>query len=324
MVEIPVLSICIPAYNRSLWFRRGLRSLTERGLAYQSKVEVVITDDSDDQTCRAIAEQELEGWRWSYEHHSVALGMAQNWNRAIGLAQGRYVMVLHDDDFFVEGGVGRLMATLERLGDQYPVLLFGVLVVNEQERVMKRQVFAYDQFLSPQESLIRLFSDSSFVRFPAIAVQRFVFDEVGFFRPEWKEPCDVEMWMRLFAGYGVYGLSVVTVAYRVHSQALTMGAFNGGTINLLLGLFRELEGLGILSSEEVEVCKGLFLHQFILAGAFRQLRRGRWREFRQVMDLFELSELRGLVCPKKWLLFRFGFGLLNQSLGLISFGNHQE
>jgi glycosyltransferase involved in cell wall biosynthesis len=324
MVEIPVLSICIPAYNRPLWFRRGLRSLTEGGLAYQSKVEVVITDDSDDQTCRAIAEQELEGWRWSYEHHSVTLGMAQNWNRAIGLAQGRYVMVLHDDDFFVEGGVGRLVATLERLGDQYPVLLFGVVVVNEQERVMKRQVFAYDQFLSPQESLIRLFSDSSFVRFPAIAVQRSCFEAVGFFRPEWKEPCDVEMWMRLFAGYGVYGLSVVTVAYRVHSQALTMGAFNGGTINLLLGLFRELEGLGILSSEEVEVCKGLFLHQFILAGAFRQLRRGRWREFRQVMDLFELSELRGLVCPKKWLLFRFGFGLLNQSLGLISFGNHQE
>ena len=54
MTETPVLSVCIPAYNRPLWFRRGLRSLIEGGLALQSKVEVVITDDSEDQTCRAI------------------------------------------------------------------------------------------------------------------------------------------------------------------------------------------------------------------------------------------------------------------------------
>jgi hypothetical protein len=221
-------------------------------------------------------------------------------------------MVLHDDDFFVEGGVGRLMATLERLGDQYPVLLFGVFVVNEQERVMKRQVFAYDQFLSPQESLIRLFSDSSFVRFPAIAVQRSCFEAVGFFRPEWKEPCDVEMWMRLFAGYGVYGLSVVTVAYRVHSQALTMGAFNGGTINLLLGLFRELEGLGVLSAEEVEVCKGLFLHQFILAGAFRQLRRGKMYEFHEIIQLLQLPIIQNLNPTKKWIAFRVIFEMIDQ------------
>jgi len=312
MIEVPILSICIPAYNRPLWFRRGLRSMIESGLACQSKIEIVITDDSDDQACQAIAEEMLKGWRWSYEHHSIALGMAQNWNRAISLAKGRYVMILHDDDFFVEGGICHLVVTLERLVNQYPVLLFGALVVDDQERVMKRQIFGQEQFLSPKKSLIRLFSDSSFVRFPAIAVQRSIFDEVGLFRPEWKEPCDVEMWMRLFAVYGVYGLSEVTVAYRVHSQALTMGAFNGRTINLLLGLFGELEGSEILSSEKVEDCKGLFLHQFILAGAFRQLRRGRWREFGQVMDLFELSELKGLDCPKKWFLVRVCFSLLEK------------
>ena len=103
MTEIPILSICIPAYNRPLWFRRGLRSIVEKNLAYQSQVEIVITDDSDDQGCKDIVEEVLAGWGWLYEHHSVALGMAQNWNRAIALAQGRYVVILHDDDFFVVG-----------------------------------------------------------------------------------------------------------------------------------------------------------------------------------------------------------------------------
>jgi glycosyltransferase involved in cell wall biosynthesis len=315
MTEIPTLSICIPAYNRPRWFRRGLRSIVEENLAYQSQVEVVITDDSDDECCRAIAEEELKGWRWSYEYHAVALGMAQNWNRAIALARGRYLMVLHDDDFFVEGGVSRLVATLERLGDRYPVLLFGVLVVDEQERVMKRQVFGQDQFLSPNESLIRLFSDSSFVRFPAIAVQRSVFDEVGLFRPEWKEPCDVEMWMRLFAVYGVYALSAVTVAYRVHSQALTMGSFNEKTINILLDLFKELSQLSLLSDKELLSCKQLFFYQYVLAGAWRQLRRKRWQSFQEVMSLLNLSELKDLSCPTKWWLFQGIFKALSFVLG---------
>ena len=71
MTEIPILSICIPAYNRPRWFRRGLRSLIEGSLACQFKVEVVITDDSEDQTCRAIAEKELRRWHWSYEHRGL-------------------------------------------------------------------------------------------------------------------------------------------------------------------------------------------------------------------------------------------------------------
>jgi glycosyltransferase involved in cell wall biosynthesis len=310
MTEIPILSICIPAYNRPLWFRRGLRSIVEENLACQLKIEIVITDDSDDQTCRAIAEEELKGWPWSYEHHSVALGMAENWNRAIALAQGRYVMVLHDDDFFVVGGVGRLVATLERLGDQYPVLLFGVLVVDSQERVMKRQFFGQDQFLSPKEALIHLFSDSSFVRFPAIAVQRSCFEAVGLFRPEWKEPCDVEMWMRLFAVYGVYALSAVTVAYRVHFQALTMASFNEQTIGILLNLFKELSLLNLLTEEQLQECKQLFFYQYVLAGAWRQLRRGHWQSFKQVMALLEIPNIKALACPQKWWSLQVVFRLL--------------
>jgi hypothetical protein len=190
------------------------------------------------------------------------------------------------------------------------LLLFGVLVVDEQERVMKRQFFGQDQFLSSQESLIRLFSDSSFVRFPAIAVQRSCFERVGFFRPEWKEPCDVEMWMRLFAVYGVYGLSAVTVAYRVHSQALTMGSFNEKTINILLDLFKELSQLNLLSDKELLSCKQLFFYQYVLAGAWRQLPRRNWQAFKQVMQLLEIPNIKVLVCPRKWWSLRLIFSLL--------------
>jgi glycosyltransferase involved in cell wall biosynthesis len=307
-MKTPLLSVCIPAYNRPGWLRRGLESIA---ITDDTDIEIVITDDSDTDQCQAIAAEVLENWSgsWRYEHHQRPLGMAQNWNRAIRWATGQYVMVLHDDDFFVPQGLGRLVNKLRGLGNQYPVLLFGVWVVDAQERIMKRQVFQQDQFLPPHNALIKLFSNSSLVRFPAVVIRRELFVEVGYFNPDWREPCDLEMWMRSFANYGVYCCRETTVAYRVHTEALTMGSFHTGTVQILLALFGELEKLNILTVKDIEFCKGSFFHQYILAGAWRQLRRGRWREFKQVMGLFDLPELKSLSSPVKWRFLRGLFSL---------------
>jgi glycosyltransferase involved in cell wall biosynthesis len=308
MLEAPLLSVCIPAYNRPNWLQRGFESIA---VGEGNGIEIVITDDSDTDQGQAIASEVLENWSgsWRYEHHQQPLGMAQNWNRAIQRATGQYVMVLHDDDFFLPQGVNRLVSKLQGSENQYPVLLFGVRVVDAQERIMKQQGFGQDKFLPSHDALIKLFSDSSFVRFPAMVIRRDLFTEVGYFNPDWQEPCDLEMWMRLFARYGVYCCRETTVAYRVHNQALTMGSFHGETVNILLALFRELEKLNILTAKDIEFCKGSFFHQYILAGAWRQLRRRRWQEFKQVMGLFDLPELKSLFCPVKWRFLRGLFSL---------------
>ncbi len=316
MSQTPILSICIPAYNRPLWFRRALDSIVVGNELYAPSIEIIVTDDSDSRECEEIIKEVDDRWtdKFTYEHHAERLGMVENWNRAICLATGRYVLVLHDDDFLLQGAIAKIVGCLfECLKTvNHPVLLFGVEVVNEQERVMKRQVFKENQFLCPKKALRQLLSNSSFVRFPAIAIARAVFDEVGLFRAEWRSPCDLDMWIRLFGRYGVYCVQDVTAAYRVHAQALTMGAFNEQTVDLLLGLFAEAAQLNVLSAAEIEDCKALFLHQFILAGAWRQLRRGRWQEFRRVMGLLEMPSIKELVCPQKWWLTRSGFSALGR------------
>lgn len=314
MSKTPVLSICIPAYNRPAWFRQALESIANGNKQYESLVEVVITDDSDQRDCEVIAENVFQGWEgsWQYEFHETRLGMVENWNRGINLARGQYVLVLHDDDYLLSGGLGQLLEAIAKSQDAYPVLLFGVEVVNADGKLIKRQRYEQDQALHPRAALLKLLSVSSFVRFPAIVIARSTFAEIGMFRAEWKEPCDVDMWIRLFANHGVFCSHAVTVAYRVHSQALTMGVFNKQTIDLLLGLFVEVEQLNILSSEEIVSCKALFLYQFILAGAWRQLKRGRLQEFGRVMELMDIAEVKNLACPKKWRLLRSGFSALGK------------
>ncbi len=103
---------------------------------------------------------------------------------------------------------------------------------------------------------------------------------------------------------------IVTCASTVHSHALTMGVFNKNTVRTLLGFFERVASLNILSPSELKDCQAKFFHQFILAGAFRMLRRGRFREFHQVMQLFELSTIKNLKPDKKWWFFRVILELL--------------
>ncbi|HAC64802.1 MAG TPA: glycosyl transferase [Cyanothece sp. UBA12306] len=315
----PLLSITIPAYNRPKWLQRALLSITTDNGELCQDIEIIVTDDSSNSACGEITQQILENWpgKWQYKANNPRLGMAQNWNHGIELASGDYVLILHDDDFLLPGSIESILQVIQETKQQYSVLLFGVNVVNEREKVLKKQSFKNRQYLSKKSALINLLSNSSFVRFPAIVMQRIVFEEVGYFNPQWGEPTDIEMWIRLFSRYGVCCIPVITCAYTVHSQALTMGVFNENTVNTLVGFFHRVDELNLLSLSELKQCQAMFFHQFILAGAFRYLRRGKLLEFHQIMDLFNLPNIQPLSCPLRWLLIRFFLEIVDRYYHLL-------
>lgn len=91
------LSICIPAYNAADLLRRCLDSIVQQTIQPD---EVIITDDSTDDHTRVLAQLYEQWLPIRYEHHEKALGSPANWNRGLSLAKGKWVMVLHQDDWF--------------------------------------------------------------------------------------------------------------------------------------------------------------------------------------------------------------------------------
>jgi hypothetical protein len=47
------------------------------------------------------------------------------------------------------------------------------------------------------------------------------------------------------------------------------------------------------------------------------LRRRRLRDFHQIMQLFQLPAIKELKPPKKWLIFRIGFSVIDQLYGIF-------
>ena len=305
------LSICIPAYNRPVWFERALRSIISNIAENKQHIEVIISDDSDSDQCKVISSKVLEtrNVNYKYIHNQPKLGMAANWNNSIQLALGKYVLVLHDDDFLLSSGVDEIIKVITNNQEEYPVMLFGVHVVNEQEKVIKKQLLKNKSYLPPEKALVKILSNSSFIRFPGIVIRRDIFKQVGYFDTKIGEIADLDMWIRILSKHGLLCLSNAISAYTVHTKALTTGMFNKETINKLLGLFSQVEKLNILDSEQIEKCKSNFIHQFILAGTYRQIKQGNFIDASNNINLFRLPCLNQLPISIKWFWIRLLFRL---------------
>lgn len=93
----PFISICIPAYKRVHYLKRLLNSIEIQNF---KDFEVIISDDSDDDSVLELVNQFKSTFAIHYFKNSPALGTPANWNYAISKAKGEWIKLIHDDDWF--------------------------------------------------------------------------------------------------------------------------------------------------------------------------------------------------------------------------------
>ena len=93
----PYISICIPAYKRVDYLRRLLVSINEQTF---KDFEVIITDDSPDDSVSTLLNEMQLLYSYQYLKNTPALGTPANWNRGLAIARGTWIKLMHDDDWF--------------------------------------------------------------------------------------------------------------------------------------------------------------------------------------------------------------------------------
>ena len=95
---MPLVSICIPTYNQVVFLEKCLQSVIEQDF---NDYELIISDDTPDNTVKEVVFKLLNGKVFQYYKNCSSLGSPANWNKAIAVAKGTYIKVLHHDDFFL-------------------------------------------------------------------------------------------------------------------------------------------------------------------------------------------------------------------------------
>jgi hypothetical protein len=228
-------------------------------------------------------------------------------NRAVELSTGQWVMQLDDDDYLLQGAGAAMLEAIGRAGPGEAMLLFGVEIVDGNGVRQREQRFRREEYLEPEQALRRLLRNSSFVREPTAVVRRAALEGEGLFDTSVGDATDTDMWVRLFSRYGVRCLPQATCAYTIHEAAATTGMWNPATIRANAEIFDRAVARGVVPEPTIRRWQADWYHQFILAGAYRRLRRGRRAEAREVLRLFDLPEVRGVGLSPRWLPVRVAF-----------------
>ena len=97
MEAAPFFSICIPVYKNVAYLGRLLNSILEQSF---TNYEVVITDDSPDDSVERYVVSHYNDNRIRFIRNAKPLGTPENWNEGIRQARGSWIKLMHDDDWF--------------------------------------------------------------------------------------------------------------------------------------------------------------------------------------------------------------------------------
>lgn len=93
----PEISICIPAYKKVDYLERLLISLENQSF---KDFEILISDDTPGDEIHALCEKYKMAFNLKYIKNEIALGSPANWNAAIKMASGKWIKIMHNDDWF--------------------------------------------------------------------------------------------------------------------------------------------------------------------------------------------------------------------------------
>lgn len=110
-MDIPKVSICIPAYNNAAEVKRLLESIRMQTFR---DLEIILTDDSTNEEIAELIKS--SGWEdIRYIHNEKPLGHIFNWNKSLSEAQGEYIKIMFSDDWFTApDSLEKMVSLLDR------------------------------------------------------------------------------------------------------------------------------------------------------------------------------------------------------------------
>lgn len=112
----PLLSICIPTYNRSKYLKECLDSIVSQmsNQDIYEQIEIVITDNaSTDDTTKTVQEFQKKYSNIHYFRNEKNLGFDRSFTKLIEKSRGKYCLSIGDDDAFFEGSIAMLLQKIQ-------------------------------------------------------------------------------------------------------------------------------------------------------------------------------------------------------------------
>ena len=230
MERKPKVSVCMPTYNKADFIAEAIQSVLDQTF---KDFELIITDDVSSDNSEEII-RSFNDPRIKFIKNKKNLGMINNWNKAVSMANGEYITILHGDDRYLP----EFLAAESEILDKSPnvgYVFSACNIIDENgnpkwvHRWQEKKHYGLFILARCKESLIidghKLLKEhlfDNFVRFPTVMVRKECYKKVGMYSDAFRHPADWDMWMRIeLYPFKIAYSAQVLAEYRKHAGSFT-------------------------------------------------------------------------------------------------------
>jgi glycosyltransferase involved in cell wall biosynthesis len=223
-VQRPLWSVMIPSYNCAKYITKTLESVLMQDPG-KEKMQIEVVDDCSTDEVEKIVNETGKG-RVSFYRQPYNRGSLRNFETCLNRSCGKYIHLLHGDDFIDPG----FYTEVEKLFDAYPdagAACTGFWHVGENNELLYP-----DQSLADKpvilDNWLTILAQGQKLQPPGVVVKRSVYEHLGgFFGIHYGE--DWVMWMRIAKYYPVAYTPLRLAKYRIHDDHnITTRSFKSG------------------------------------------------------------------------------------------------
>lgn len=220
----PLVSVCIPTFNRGHLLRKAIQSVISQTF---HDFEIVVVDDHSQEDIESHTFFVNDN-RIRYIRNSRNIGMVANFNKCIEVAEGKFVSILHTDDYIETAMLKRASNFLRSHVDVAMVYTAYYLAHELSGRKKTMLKYPNDRIFTGTEHFESLIKHGNYIAFSSVMVRKEAYHHVGPFQISLPYTSDLEMWLRLSLHYPVAYLASPLVTWRFHSEMESFKFFRSG------------------------------------------------------------------------------------------------
>ena len=180
---MPLLSICIPTYNRSGHLLECVQNVLSAAGKYIHQIEIVVSDNASTDDTKAKGEELQKKYRFIKYHRNETNVIDKNFFIAAGLAGGDYLWILGDDDRLEENAIEEVF---EKIRTGYNLIVVNHSIwLNQFSQEFKKKVIPLAKdivFINSNKLLSALGPRLGFIS--SVVIKRDIFLKVPSFEYE--------------------------------------------------------------------------------------------------------------------------------------------
>lgn len=295
---MPLISICIPAYKNPEFLMRLLNSIH---MQRYKDYEVVITDDTPDDSLKPVVDKFKEVLPLNYIKNKVPLGTPENWNFAISEAKGEWIKLMHNDDWFVSEESLYSFAQAAINNPNAELIFSGYFEVQDNNVIQKRYIISNADEVLLRRSPVNLFKEN-FIGSPSTTLIKN--DHKEWYDQKIKWVVDFEYYIRRLKESTFVAIKKPLINIGIHSNQVTKSSFRKLEVEIPENLYL-LEKLG------EDSLRNIFVYDYY----WRLFRNLKIRNLKQIKEYYDVN-LPSKIC--KMLMFQFKIPLSVLYIGAFS------